>query len=81
MRRHRTLLSMICGAFAMAGCKSDSVSAPVDEPDSQPPVMVWLLGPSEPVNPGDSILVRFYAQDNTGIETLSIHVAGAFDLK
>jgi hypothetical protein len=57
------------------------VSAPVDAVDSVPPVMVWLIGPDEPVNPGNSILVRFYAYDNVGIERLRLRVTGAFELE
>ena len=42
--------------------------------------MVWIIGPTEPVNPGDMFEIRFYAQDNVGISRLGLRVNGAFEL-
>jgi len=77
--RFRPLLLVAFAAAAGVGCGSESVNAPV-EVDVQPPVMVWLVGPDEPVNPGEDIPLRFFAQDNVGIERVGIRVNGAFVL-
>lgn len=78
--QHRNLCSLLGTAFAIAGCRSESVSAPIEVVDTQPPKMVWFIGPDSAINPGDDISLRFYAQDNKGITRMTLRVTGAFEV-
>jgi hypothetical protein len=62
------------------GVQGDAAPLSVTVGDTVPPVLVSLTLSEASAEPGDSVLVRYTARDNAGVDRVVLTVTGAFSL-
>lgn len=66
-------------ALALIGCGAEKAAGPPPVAvDSVPPIIYFLTGPTEAVNPGDEFEIRFRARDEFGVKSATLTIQGAF---